>query len=153
DAEFVSYALVEFDQADLLWRYTPARADGNDHLRPSWTLLAIKATEGSISPPSAQQKLPVLTVTEPSAFPKPDELWAYGHAQIEGDLTGGDPKAEIKDAIKGQPGLSAARLMSSRLLQPSTEYIACVVPTFERGRRVGLGELSSDDTTDALLGW
>jgi len=49
----VSYALVEFDQADLLWRYTPARADSNDHLRPWLTLLVVEASEGSISPPSA----------------------------------------------------------------------------------------------------
>ena len=39
------------------------------------------------------------------------------------------------------------------MLQPNTDYIACVVPTFELGRRAGLGEEIKDTeltATDAL---
>src|SRR5215831_14128957 len=45
DAEFIPYALIEFDQADLPWRYTPATRTGDptthtDHLR-SWFSLIV----------------------------------------------------------------------------------------------------------------
>src|SRR5690606_5284444 len=39
----------------------------------------------------------------------------------------------------GTSDRSLSRLMSPRILQPNTDYIACVVPTFELGRKAGLG--------------
>src|SRR5687767_4766937 len=34
DAEVIHFALIAFDQADLLWRYTPAKENAQSQLRP-----------------------------------------------------------------------------------------------------------------------
>jgi hypothetical protein len=153
DAEFRSYALIEFDQADLPWRYTPATSSApastqQDRLRPWFSLLVLAANEGSLSPPTPEQKLQVLSVSNQTTLPSQTELWAWSHTQFEG--------AEIDEGlasqkIKGDPGLFTARLMSPRLLVQNTEYIACLVPTFERGRLAGLGlDPNAPELVDAL---
>ena len=42
-------------------------------------------------------------------------------------------------ALNGPPQLSLSRLVCPRLLTANTDYLACVVPTFELGRKAGLG--------------
>jgi hypothetical protein len=153
DAEFRYYALIEFDQADLPWRYTPATNSGsvqdrNDRLRPWFSLLVLEASEGSIAPSTPERKLPVLTVTNQTTLPHRDDQWAWAHTQFEGQEL--DPE-QARQKITGQPGLFTARLMSSRLLRSNKEYVACLVPTFERGRLAGLGE-NPGDGVDALQG-
>ncbi|HET7543090.1 MAG TPA: hypothetical protein VFK05_24625 [Polyangiaceae bacterium] len=154
DAEFTPFALLEFDQADLPWRYTAAVNRGapatlDDQLRPWFSLLVFEAGEASLSPASPEQKLAVLTVNDLSALPDPAELWAWAHTQFEGASLDENQAAQ---KISGQPGLFSARLISPRLLKPSTAYIACLVPTFERGRLIGLGTAPSN-AVDALAGW
>ena len=49
----------------------------------------------------------------------------------------------------GTPELSLSRLLCPRLLTPNTDYIACVVPTFELGRKAGLGlEITESELTN-----
>ena len=43
-------------------------------------------------------------------------------------------------ALGGDPARNLSRLVCGRLLAEQTDYLACVVPTFEAGRRAGLGE-------------
>ncbi|MGC4070210.1 MAG: hypothetical protein QM784_37230 [Polyangiaceae bacterium] len=150
DAEYEQFVAIEFDQADLPWRYTPARAKvdvaaGTDQLRPWFTLVVVQSDEGSISPPSSARKTWVLSTSE-SYLPNPDELWAWAHTQFEGEEMDADA---ARERIQGEPGLFTARLMSPRVLTQNKEYIACLVPTFERGRLIGLGTLP-DDNVDAL---
>jgi hypothetical protein len=141
DAEFVSYALIEFDQADLLWRYSPAPA--SEQVLPWLSLVVLAAGEGSIAPATPEQKLAVLTVNDVSDLPNLDDLWAWAHTQFAGQNLS---EQAIKDQLVGQPGLFTGRVMSPRLLQANTEYIACLVPTFERGRQIGLGKLQPNGT-------
>ena len=42
DAEFESLVLIELDQADLPWRYTPAAANASGQLRPWLSLLVFE---------------------------------------------------------------------------------------------------------------
>ena len=64
------------------------------------------------------------------------ECWAWVHAQAAGaDSTEG----AVRAALNGSPELSLSRLICPRMLAPNTDYIACVVPTFELGRKAGLG--------------
>jgi hypothetical protein len=149
DAEYIPYALIEFDQADLPWRYTPAKEAGDvasqtDQLRPWFSLVVLPATEANIQAPTAAQKLPLLTVSEAS-LPDPSEAWAFAHTQFSGTNLS---EQAVKDQITGKPGRFVARLMSPRLLQPKTEYVACLVPTFQRGALIGAGTPPAD--TDAL---
>jgi hypothetical protein len=150
DAEFIPYALIEFDQADLPWRYTPAIATGDvsahtDHLRSWFSLVVVPAASAKIDPPTPKQKLPILNVAL-ADLPTPLDLWAFAHTQFTGDNLS---DATVKGQINGPPGQFVARLLSPRLLQQKVEYLACLVPTFERGRRVGTGG-TLDETVDAL---
>ena len=43
-------------------------------------------------------------------------------------------------ALGGDPARNLSRLVCGRLLSAQTEYLACVVPTFEAGRCAGLGD-------------
>jgi len=150
DAEFIPFTLIEFDQADLPWRYTPAAAAGvvashTDQLRPWFSLVVVPAAAATLDPPSPSQRLAVLNV-DAADLPNPADLWAFAHTQFTGENLTGD---QIKAQIKGPPGQFVARLMSPRLLQPRTEYLACLVPTFKRGRLVGTGATLTDGD-DAL---
>jgi hypothetical protein len=147
DAEFVSYSLVELDQADLLWRYSPDPAA--DQVRPWLSLVVLPVAEGSLAPPTAEQKLAVLTVTDVTNLPTKADLWAWAHAQFAGENHNQDT---LRSQITGQPGLFTGRLISPRLLEPNIEYQACLVPTFERGRLVGLGR-TQPETLAARADW
>lgn len=142
DAESVSYALLELDQADLPWRYTPARFNGSveaetDRLRPWLALVVLQASEGSLSPATPERTLAALTVNDSRDLPSALDTWAWAHTQFEGQELDED---QARQKITGDPGLFTARLISPRLLTSNEEYIACLVPTFERGRLAGLGQ-------------
>src|SRR5690349_16761956 len=65
DAEPNYFALVEFDQADLPWRYTPARATTADRLRPWLCLVTLREDElVSFDESSSDGKLAVATVKD-----------------------------------------------------------------------------------------
>jgi len=143
DAEFGSLALIEFDQADLPWRYTPASADNSvapgGRLRPWMSLLVFKedAGEMSLAPPTSSLKQTVLTVQKLEVLPNTAEAWAWAHTQFVGDNLKAD---DLAGMIKGARGQFVARILCSRTLEPSTSYVACLVPTFRRGALVGTGK-------------
>ena len=92
----------------------------------------------------AQQRgdapLPTLRIGAPAqpALELPDlsESWAWAHAQASAaDSSAG----QVDTALNGAPRLSLSRLICPRMLAAETDYIACVVPTFELGRKAGLG--------------
>ena len=53
----------------------------------------------------------------------------------------------MRAALNGSPELSLSRLICPRILAPNTDYIACVVPTFDLGRKAGLGIAITDSGT------
>ena len=54
--------------------------------------------------------------------------------------------ATIEAQLAGNPERTVSRLLSSRVLQPDTQYLACVVPTFDLGCKAGLGrDITADD--------
>lgn len=149
DAEYIPYALIEFDQADLPWRYTPATAagtiaDSTDQLRPWFSLVVLPTSEAGLQDPTPERLLPTLTVNSAN-LPDPSEAWAFAHTQFSGTNLSEDA---VKGQIIGKPGQFVARLISPRLLQPNTEYVACLVPTFKRGALIGAGTAPGDE--DAL---
>jgi len=159
DAEFEHFAMVEFDQADILWRYTAAKAHGDaaakeDKLRPWLTLVVLEEgaelKETDLSPSSPTQKLPILSVL-PRFLPPPADLWAWGHLQLSEKLdTSSEPARDnqLNDAIGGAHGRVVCRLVSPRVLEPQRSYRAFLVPTFKRGQLAGIGV--APGTTDAL---
>lgn len=130
-------AAIEFDRPDFPWLFTPARADASGRLRPWLCLVVVRAQQGVTLQSTADTVLPVLEIGDPArpGDELPDlsesDLWVHAQASSVG--------ASLADTLAGDPGLSLSRLLCPRLLTPNTDYIACVVPTFEVGRKAGLG--------------
>ena len=72
DAESNYFPLVEFDQPDLPWRLTPARAEVNDRLRPWLALVVVKEDEATLAPATGSGLPPVVTVDSAASLPDLD---------------------------------------------------------------------------------
>jgi hypothetical protein len=147
DAEFGSLALVEFDQADLPWRYTPAAANGTQ-LRPWMNLIVIDEgnNEGTLVAPTPKNPVTTVQINSAAVLPDLSTAWAWGHTQFLGqNLTTG----QIQSMIQGAHGQFVSRIICPRALSPKTSYLACLVPTFLRGVQAGTG-LAPDKVTDSL---
>jgi hypothetical protein len=135
------FALIEFDRPDFPWLFTPLGADGESKLRPWLCLVVVKKQAGVTLGSPAGAPLPVLQIGSPaspgSELPPPGDCWAWAHAQA---IAADDSAAALSDAVDRQPERSLSRLVCARVLEPNTDYLACVVPTFELGRRAGLGQ-------------
>jgi hypothetical protein len=132
------FPVVEFDRPDFPWLFTPAAATAQGRLRPWICLIAVEkgAENLQLSP---QRPLPVLRVRPNQELSNLSESWAWAHAQITGD------DLPIDQALADRPERTLSRLLCPRKLKSNTAYYACVVPTFEVGRKAGLGEAVKDD--------
>jgi hypothetical protein len=143
------FAAIEFDRPDFPWLFTPAKADARGRLRPWLCLIVVRKQAGVELNPSSGDSLPALTIKDPAtpATELPDlaESWVWAHAQ----MTGTD-KSQIKATMVSDPARSVSRLLCPRRLEPATEYLACLVPAFEVGRKAGLG-LAIDPEEDERL--
>jgi hypothetical protein len=132
------FPAIEFDRPDFPWLFTPAKADAQGRLRPWLCLIVLRKQPGIELSPSSGQSLPALTIKDPvrpvDELPDLGESWVWAHAQ----MTGTD-QSQIREKMISDPARSVSRLLCPRRLDPSTEYLACVVPTFEVGRKAGLG--------------
>jgi hypothetical protein len=145
DFEPNCFPAVEFDRPDFPWLFTPARATTAGRLRPWLCLVVVRRQSGVTVATTPDAPLPTLRIADPAVpaveLPDPTESWAWAHAQVAAD-DGGQP--QIAAALVGRPELSLSRLVCPRILDPETDYVACVVPTFELGRRAGLGQPVAD---------
>jgi len=139
------FALVEFDEPALPWLFTPASAVAG-RLRPWLCLVVVRQQPGVELAPPSRGALPVLKIGAPAhpevELPDLKDSWAWAHAQLATDAAMSD--TALSAALGGDPARSLARLVSGRLLSEQTEYLACVVPTFEAGRLTGLGNDPGD---------
>ncbi|MBK7355307.1 hypothetical protein [Propionivibrio sp.] len=134
DADPDLLCAIEFRHAGLPWLMTPfAPAASNDALRPWIALVVVPLGAATLTP---GMPLPRLAVSDASQLPKIGEAHAWAHVQASGVAAGDD----IGALIATDPLRTLSRLLCPRRLQPRTRYRACVVPTFEAGRRTGLGQ-------------
>jgi hypothetical protein len=148
DAEFGNLALIEFDQADLPWRYTPSTETTSHRLRPWINLIVVEEDGVTVQPPTPTIKQARITV-DPHTLPNLNESWAWAHTQFEGAKTDATAAAA---RIKAKSGLFASRIICPKVLESNKRYLACLVPTFLRGQRIGTGQDPTD--IDALkLAW
>jgi hypothetical protein len=142
DAEPNYFPAVEFDQADLPWRYTPAREDASGRVRPWLCLLAFKESElEAFVPAAAGRALESVVIKAQTPMPPSDQLWAWAHVQVSGD-----DELPLLDVVTRAPHRCLSRLLCPRRLDPRTKYWVLVVPSFEVGRRAGLRLAISDNT-------
>jgi hypothetical protein len=135
------FPLIELDRPDFPWLFTPTVPDGDRRLRP-WICLAVVRKEGATLTSGANQPLPVLECSR-RELPTLTESWAWAHTQIVSSSTNvSDPLSHqaLKQVLKGSPERTLSRLLCPRRLDPNTAYYACLVPTYEVGRKAGLGE-------------
>ena len=132
------FPLVEFDRADLPWLFSPARANPakDAKAQPWFTLVVVETAMDAVSVEADGTKpLPALTAPQ-DELPPVEEAWAWAHVQVTGKLS----DAELERVFTGTSDQAVARLLCPRNLDPNTRYLAAVVPTFEPGRRTGLGK-------------
>jgi hypothetical protein len=149
DAEFGHFAAMEFDQADLPWRYTPAAATTNGQLHPWFVLVVLEDSEWTAVAPTPSQKLAAATVASAASLPSLDVSWASAHVQLHGAAETATTGAALAAVFGGQPGLFVARMLCPRVLSQQTRYTAMLVPAYKRGVLAGLGT-PPDNTVDAL---
>jgi hypothetical protein len=140
DFESNFFPSIEFDRPDFPWLFTPAAANADGKLRPWLCLVVVRKQDGVQIDSTVGAPLPTLTITAPAKhfveLPDLKDSWGWAHAQAaSGDMS----EAAMRGALDGAPELSLSRLVCPRLLVADTDYIACVVPTFELGRKAGLG--------------
>ncbi|GAA4329765.1 hypothetical protein GCM10023165_02830 [Variovorax defluvii] len=134
------FASIEFDRADFPWLFTPARADATGRLRPWLCLVVVRRQDGVTLGAAPDAPCTLLQIAAPAQLatelPDLDESWAWAHAQA---AAADGSAAQVGKALAGSPALSLSRLLCPRILAADTDYVACVVPTFELGRKAGLG--------------
>jgi hypothetical protein len=141
DVESNYFPLLEFGQADLPWRYTPAAADLADRLRP-WCCLIVLADDPSelvaLDPAGPDRQLAVATVAKAAPLPPLAQSWAWTHVEVAGVKA--PTPADVATLLADQPARLVARLLCPRRLRPQTWYRVLLVPAFKRGVLAGLGK-------------
>ncbi|SFS14089.1 hypothetical protein SAMN04487846_2845 [Microbacterium sp. cf046] len=142
------FPLIEFDEPSLPWLFTPASADARERLRPWLCLIVVKVQPGVRLDPPTRGSLPVVAIDAPAVpsaeLPDLAVSWAWAHAQLT-ENAGADRK-KLTGLLEDRPERSLSRLICGRILEPKTEYLACVVPTFALGVKAGLGvDIGADD--------
>ena len=143
-------AFVEFYDEDFLWRYTPARADG-DRLRP-WLVLAVLEADSVDGPGEFTRAqtlpLPTITVRSSASLPPLTQSWAWAHVHTNESFATATDFERFLESLHTPDDPNAdrivCRLASPRHLKPNTAYAAFVVPAFETGRLAGLGQNPKD---------
>lgn len=151
------FPAVEFDRPDFPWIFTPAVANADGKLRPWLCLVVVRKQHDVTLRVDRHLPLPVLEIKAHAAHELPDlaESWAWAHAQVAGSARNKD---SLEKSLGGDPLLTLSRLLCPRRLDPLTDYVACVVPTFESGRKAGLGltirrDGEQDEEKELLPAW
>lgn len=134
------FPYVDFADADFPWRYSLHA--GATRRCPTWiALVALEPSEftfldARIGP------LPAIEVRDPRAcLPDLAHSWAFGHTQIDAsDLPANASAAEVQAFLTARPDRHHSRLLCTRRLRDSSAYFLFLVPTYEAGRRTGMGE-------------
>ena len=142
-------ACIEFDIPDFPWLFTPAAAGTNGRLRPWLALVVVKPSEDVVLHPTSPGPLPQLDAPV-GELPDLADSWAWAHAQVV-EL---DASQTAEQILASEPDRNLSRLVCPRRLEPETRYLACVVPTFEAGRKAGLGgEVTAGDEDKLAPAW
>jgi hypothetical protein len=135
EVEPTMFPYVELAAPDLPWLYTPAAPDGDGRLRP-WLVLVVVREQDGVELELRSGALPVLRVDSSLSDELPDlaDSWAWVHVQSLVGLQG------TADTVAAGGGEVIARLVCPRRLAPGSAWLACVVPAFDGGVALGLGQ-------------
>lgn len=156
---------IEFIDEDLPWRYSPVRAN-SDKLRPWMALIICKNDEFELDTNSDGKNILTLKIDNQNNFQNilgdPAEIWKNAHVQFpnqafekKGNSTSEKQKnlsEEVEDLLKRDGSSGFSRILAHRKLEDNQAYTAFLIPTFETGRRAGLG-LEIDDIPAQRAAW
>ncbi|HEY7131895.1 MAG TPA: hypothetical protein VH440_06565, partial [Candidatus Limnocylindrales bacterium] len=131
-------AHIEFDRPDLPWLFSPFSAAG-EHLAP-WLALVVLRAE-TVEPRPGRDGRPPSVTTILGELQPLDDSWAWAHAQLIGSPGDGD----LGDRLgSGYGPANLSRILCPRRLEDADpdrgqEWLACLVPAIDVGRRVALG--------------
>lgn len=138
EAEPNLFPAIELAAPDLPWRYTPGAPDGPGRLQP-WLTLIVASETGETSeivsrhPPSRTKPLPSAVVAI-SALSRLSQAAAWAHVHLVG------APEDVGTIAREDSSRAVSRLLCPRRLKPRTIYHALLVPTYDVGRRAGLGQ-------------
>ncbi|RIY05452.1 hypothetical protein D0T11_20365 [Hymenobacter rubripertinctus] len=143
---------IEFREEDLPWRYSPEAVTTTDQVRPWCFLLVLEEDEFNILP---QNAAPLPSITIKTGVPLPDfsQLPLLAHVQVNRVLdTSSATSVEefLAGPLQQNPALAFSRLFSPRRLKENTRYVAFLLPTYEAGRRAGLGQPIQPDPNQPI---
>ena len=147
------FPYIDFYEEDFIWRYSPATAAGGKRLRPWLSLIVLTESEFTRLNLRSAGNSKVISINSPNIgdlFPPSSQLWAWSHVQItDANLTAAQlaenaRNQNIGGSLKANPNLGVSRLICPRKLQAQTSYYAFLVPSFESGRRAGLGSKKTE---------
>ncbi len=122
---------IEFATPSMPWVVTPGEPDGQGMLQPWLALILLPGGLDRLGT-VAGALTPVVEVPA-DQLPPHDQLALWAHVQLDADSTAGDALAT-----------GVARILAPYAMRPTTDYVACLVPTFEAGRLAALGEPVGD---------
>lgn len=143
---------VDFYDEDFAWRYTPSKSDDALHrLRPWLALVVLEEGEFEDGTNLQDKPLPFIIVDGAAEkFPPAEQLWAWAHVHVNRDLAASETEIastnmntvlpKLDGLLKADPDVAYSRILCPRRLRPNTAYHAFVIPSFESGRKAGLGE-------------
>ena len=105
--------LVEFSEAALPWRYTPGPkpAAGTGAVHP-WLVLIVGTEPDELSLAGEAGVVVAVAVQQAHPLGGPTDAYPWAHLQVD------------------ESGQRIGRVLSSRPLQPGTDYLAALVPAF-----------------------
>ncbi|MCK4818671.1 hypothetical protein KA005_23065, partial [bacterium] len=163
------FPMIEFWEEDFPWMITPARKV-DTQWQPWVCLIGLRNpknlkneddAEGEFFEPlhyDGSKPTPYITVKNPkNSLPDLTYSWAWAHAQVTTedmeDIEEMDA-SRTKQIIDTNPERIVSRLVCPRRLEPGVLYTAFLVPTFETGRRAGLGiSIDEDDVNLLDMAW
>lgn len=147
------FASVEFLRPDLPWLFTPYAPSPApaDTLMPWLCLIAVPATLASVGAGPHGSVLTLPTTAALAHLPDLAHAAEWAHVQEGGAQAGTTDPDPVRAGAQAEPARFRSRLLCPTVLQPSTDYLVCLVPTFHGGVLAGLG-LPVTLSDPALLG-
>jgi hypothetical protein len=148
-------AQIEFYDEDFPWRYTPVGPLGGSlQLTPWITLIVLQEDEFNDGNNIEGKPLAFIALNSLENLPAFSELWAWAHVHVNDSLATPDAPPAAKEIVSTavnlvldrldklltkNSDLAYSRIVCPRKLKPNQAYHAFLVPSFESGRRAGLG--------------
>lgn len=154
-ANLVPYA--EFNDPDILWRYSVDRAQ-NGSWYPWLTLVLLKAEDGEefgeyreVGELADADLPPRIRLTEAAILPDLDQSWRWAHVHYPGRA--GESTSHIGKRLRANPRLGNCRLLAARRLEAGKRYTAFVVPTYRAGIWAALGRSAPEGEPVSRKAW